>query len=79
MNEPYRVLDSGAFVMWGRKCSWTSRPRLVADVDPLVFTAVVAMTAAEWRDHTCGEGAGVAPVWSGEAGPAPSASVVEVA
>ncbi len=82
MNEPYMVLDSGTFVVWCRQCSWSSQPRLTASVDPLVFAAVVAMSAADWQDHACGEGAGAAPVWPGEVGPAPSvnkANKVEVA
>ena len=84
MDEPYMVLDSGMFAVWCRLCSWRSQPRLIFGLDPLVFAAVVAMSAAEWRDHAnTHERAGRAPVTrSGEAGPAPvfhATNKVEVA
>jgi len=80
MSEPYGVLIDGEWSVWCRRCSWRSQPRLVSSVDPLVFAAVIAITAAEWQEHARGagepEGAG-RPI--GGVGPAPSATFVEAA
>ncbi len=73
MDEPYMVLSAGTFAVWCRRCSWRSRPCPISSFDPLVFAAVVAVSAADWRDHAClSERARRAPVTDlGEVEPAP--------
>jgi hypothetical protein len=68
MNEPYGVLNAGAWSLWCRACTWRSVPR---QADPLAFRAALREAEADWRAHRCLQAAGAPADRLSEVGPVP--------